>query len=214
MEKKSLKKKSHSAEKNLKGGPFGLVRHCMLRGKPFWLSSLGQQVQFGVFSKFCRNFGRTILVTSGGLKKTLTKSHDYSRLFSGNAPTENSDEIEEGTSRDRPNSASRNNHWKNLRNIFFQNKVFGKKVAYAEKPKKRPFRLIKRSLQSENFKKFEGVPFDRIQKFSEKCRIVPKKPQRGTPWSPLYFWKHKKICGLVRDSNSRFPASPTPENQG
>ena len=27
-------------------------------------------------------FGRTILVSSGGLKKTLTKSHDYSRLFS------------------------------------------------------------------------------------------------------------------------------------
>ena len=32
--------------------------------------------------KFCRTFGRTILVSSGGLKKTLTKSHDYSRLFS------------------------------------------------------------------------------------------------------------------------------------
>ena len=35
--------------KNLKGGPFGLVRYCMLRGKPFWFSSLGQQVHFGVF---------------------------------------------------------------------------------------------------------------------------------------------------------------------
>ena len=35
----------------------------------FWFSSLGLQVQFGVFSKFCRTFGRTILVTSGGLKK-------------------------------------------------------------------------------------------------------------------------------------------------
>ena len=45
-------------QKNL-GGPFGLVRYCMLRGKPFWFSSLGQQV------KFCR----TILVTSGGLKE-------------------------------------------------------------------------------------------------------------------------------------------------
>ena len=37
--------------------------------------------------KFCRTFGRTILVTSGvskykNSKKTLTKSHDYSRLFS------------------------------------------------------------------------------------------------------------------------------------
>ena len=27
-------------------------------------------------------FCRTILVSSGGFKKTLTKSHDYSRLFS------------------------------------------------------------------------------------------------------------------------------------
>ena len=45
--------------KKLKGGSFGLVRYCMLRGKPFWFSSLGQQVQIGVFLKFCRTFGRT-----------------------------------------------------------------------------------------------------------------------------------------------------------
>ena len=38
-------------------------------------------VHFGAII-FCRTFGRTILVSSGGLKKTLTKSHDYSRLFS------------------------------------------------------------------------------------------------------------------------------------
>ena len=63
------KKKSHNAEKKSIGGPFGLVRYCMVHGKPFWFSSLGQHVQFGVFSKFCRTFGRTILVTSGGLKK-------------------------------------------------------------------------------------------------------------------------------------------------
>ena len=37
--------------------------------KPFWFSSLGQQVQFGVILKFCRTFGRTILVTSGVSKK-------------------------------------------------------------------------------------------------------------------------------------------------
>ena len=41
--------KSPTVPKNLKGGPFGLVRYCMLRGKPFWFSSLGQQVHFGVF---------------------------------------------------------------------------------------------------------------------------------------------------------------------
>ena len=67
---KNFEKKVAQCRKN---GPFGLVRYCMLRGKPFWFSSLGQQVQFCVFSKFYRTFGRTILVTSGGLKKALTK---------------------------------------------------------------------------------------------------------------------------------------------
>ena len=57
-----------------KNGPFGLVRYCMLRGKAFWFSSLGQQVHFGVFWKFCRTFGRTILVSSGGLKKHWRKA--------------------------------------------------------------------------------------------------------------------------------------------
>ena len=51
--------------KKLKGETFGLVRYSLLRGKHFWFSSLGQQVQLGVFLKFCRNFGRTVLVTSG-----------------------------------------------------------------------------------------------------------------------------------------------------
>ena len=75
------------------------------------------------------------------------------------------------------------------------------------------FRLIKRFLQTENFKKFKGVPFDRIQKFSEKCRKVPKKPQRGPFGLPSTFGSIK-ICGLVRDSNPRSSASQTPENQG
>ena len=55
-------------QNKLKGGPLGLVRYCMLRGNPFWFSSLGQQVQFGVFLKICRTFGRTILATSGESK--------------------------------------------------------------------------------------------------------------------------------------------------
>ena len=41
-------KKVSQCRKKLKGGPFGLARYCMLRGKkekPFWFSSLGQ-VQF------------------------------------------------------------------------------------------------------------------------------------------------------------------------
>ena len=61
------RKTSRNAEK-MKGGPFKLLRYCMLRGKPFWFSWLDQQLQFGVFL-FCRTFRRSILVTSGGLKK-------------------------------------------------------------------------------------------------------------------------------------------------
>ena len=62
-------RKKSQCRKKMKGGPFSLVRYCMLRGKPFWFSSLGQQVQFGVFLKFCRTFGIPILVTSGISKK-------------------------------------------------------------------------------------------------------------------------------------------------
>ena len=58
--------------KKLKGGRLvssGIV--CYTRN--LFGCSLGQRVQFGVFLKFCRTFGRTILVTSGVSKKTLTK---------------------------------------------------------------------------------------------------------------------------------------------
>ena len=52
-----------------------------LRGKPFWLISLGQRVQFGGFLKFCRTFGVELFWSLQVYrKKTLTKSHDYSRL--------------------------------------------------------------------------------------------------------------------------------------
>ena len=73
--------------------------------------------------------------------------------------------------------------------IFFQKKIlifFRKKVFFrshnAEKLKKRPFRLIQRFLQTENFKKFKGVPFDKFRKFSKKSRIVPKKNPKGGPF--------------------------------
>ena len=68
IEWKKFPKKSRNAEKTERG-PFCLVRYCMLRGKLFWFSSLGQRVQFGVFLKFCR----TILVTSGVSKKKFEK---------------------------------------------------------------------------------------------------------------------------------------------
>ena len=59
----------------------------MLRGKPFQFSSLGQRVQFGVSLKFCRTFGVELfwslqVYRKKEQKKTLAKSHDYSRLFS------------------------------------------------------------------------------------------------------------------------------------
>ena len=77
--------------------------------------------------------------------------------------------------------------------IFF--KSIQLKSHSAEKPKKRPFRPIKRFLQTENFKKMQGVPFDDIRNFLKKSRRVPeKKPKGGTLWSHLlYFSKHKNI---------------------
>ena len=50
--------------------------------------------------------------------------------------------------------------------IFFSKKVFFKSHN-AEKLKKSPFRLIQRFLQTENFKKCKGVPFDKFRKFSK-----------------------------------------------
>ena len=52
---------------------------------------------------------------------------------------------------------------------------------------KRHFRLIKRFFfTNRKLQKIQGVPFDRIQKFSEKCRIVPKQNRKGGAlWSTL-----------------------------
>ena len=52
----------------------------------------------------------------------------------------------------------------------------------AEKPKKRSFRPIKRFLQTENFKRMQGVPFDDIRKFSKKVTECRKNPNpKGDP---------------------------------
>ena len=67
-------KKSRTVPKKSKVGTLWSRPVLYLRGKPFWFSSLGQQVQFGVFSKFCETFGRTILVTSGVSKKIIEKT--------------------------------------------------------------------------------------------------------------------------------------------
>ena len=81
-EKFFSRKKSLTMPKKLK--VFGLARYGMLRGK----TGKTFLVQFVRPNSaiWCNNdlwnFCRTILVSSGGVKKTLTKSHDYSRLFS------------------------------------------------------------------------------------------------------------------------------------
>ena len=63
-------KKSHNAEKKLKGDPSVSSSFVCYARKEQLLqsSSLGQKVQFGDL-KTCRTFARTILVTSGVSKK-------------------------------------------------------------------------------------------------------------------------------------------------
>ena len=86
-------------------------------------------------------------------------------------------------------------------NFFFETSIFLSR----RKTQKRPFRLIKRFYKP---KKSKGVPFDRIRKVSKKSRKQTKKKRNETNlWYHIYFWKHKKICGLVRESNPRSPAS-------
>ena len=72
---------------------------------------------------------------------------------------------------------------------FFSKKVFGKKVAYCRKPQKDPLSSINVFLQTENFKEFKGVRFDKIQNFSEKCRIVPKKRKGEGPFGLHYTFE-------------------------
>ena len=73
-------------QKNCKGVSSGIVCYAgNLFGSVPWANR--------GYLKFCRTFGRTILVTSGvskfffKKKKKQTKSHDYSQLFSRKAPT-------------------------------------------------------------------------------------------------------------------------------
>ena len=71
-------------EKTERGDPLvspGMVCYAGKQEKPFWSSSLGQMVHFGAII-FCRTFVELFWSVQVVLKKTLTKSHDYSRLFS------------------------------------------------------------------------------------------------------------------------------------
>ena len=59
-------------------------------------------------------------------------------------------------------------------------------------------------LETENFKKnARGYPLVKFEKKSHSA----EKTQMGPLWSRLYFWKHKKICGLMQESNPRSTAS-------
>ena len=51
-------------------------------------------------------------------------------------------------------------------------------------------------IESENFRKSHSAKKNQT-----------KKTKRKKPLVSIYFWKHKKICGLVRESNPRSPAS-------
>ena len=113
---------------------------------------------------------------------------------------------------------SKNNYWKHLEKFFskkkfeffFRKKYFFRKSHNAEKLKKRPFRLIKRFYKPKTSKKCKGLPFDRILKFSKKSRIVPKKSKKLNERKLLVshlLLEDLKICGLVRESNPRSPAS-------
>ena len=102
-------------------------------------------------------------------------------------------------------------HWKHQKKLICLSeklitfeKVFGKKKSSynAEKHKNRPFTLIKRFLHTDNFTKIQGVPFDRIQNFSEKNHIVPKKIRRGDP--SVYYL----LLEILK--NSRFSARLEP----
>ena len=59
----------------------GMICYAGKQEKPFWFSSLGQMVQFGAII-FCRTFVELFWSVQVVFQKTLTKSHDYSRLFS------------------------------------------------------------------------------------------------------------------------------------
>ena len=64
----------------------------------------------------------------------------------------------------------------------FLKQVFGgKKSHIATKLKERPFRLKTHFLRTEIFNKIRWVPFERIQTFSKKCRILSKKPKGRFP---------------------------------
>ena len=65
-----------------------------------------------------------------------------------------------------------------MEKIKFSKEHFVKKSLLPKNPEKRPFRLIKRFFTNRKLQKIKQVRFDRIQTFSEQCRVVPKRTRR------------------------------------
>ena len=85
---------------------------------------------------------------------------------------------------------------------FFRKKVFFKSHN-AEKLKKRPFRLIQRFLQTENFKKnARGYPLIKFKNFRKKSHSAEKNPKGGPFGLTCTFGSIKiepTLSGLVED---------------
>ena len=77
--------------------------------------------------------------------------------------------------------------------FFFEKKVFFKSQN-AEKLKKRPFRLIQRFLQTENFKKnARGYPLIKFENFRKKSHSAEKNPKGGPFGLTCTFGSIKKF---------------------
>ena len=83
--------------------------------------------------------------------------------------------------------------------FFFEKKVFFKSQN-AEKLKKRPFRLIQRFLQTENFKKnARGYPLINFKNFRKKSHSAEKNPKGGGPLvSPVLLGALKNLWFSAR----------------
>ena len=99
---------------------------------------------------------------------------------------------------------SRNN---NRKNFFFRKTILVKKKHKAEKPKKRPFRLFQRFLQTENLKKLKRYP---LREFKNFRKNVPKGGPFGLP-STFGSIKNLWLGARLEPTLSCFSA---PENPG
>ena len=77
--KKKFPKKVSQCRKKPKGDPLASSGIVCYAGNLFGSVPC---VQFGAFLKFCRTFGLELFWSLQVYRKKLTKSHDYSRLFS------------------------------------------------------------------------------------------------------------------------------------